>query len=450
LSKSSSGSLAMSKKTQDKMTICDLGVDSANRRPCGVVLLVTLVVLSVLAMVGYTLTSRVSAQRHRDNYIIDYSKARYACDSAVKYALATLEDVNEAELIARPNEPDFSDVFALSDEQYQELLDWWAATKGLERNGGLETPTGTQDMNDVNDINLGGSFGMFGPGESNDANSIQVRGPYGPPWPLVAEPMEFEIGSAKVTIAIEDENAKYPLGWAMLDDDELKREAEASFETFCEWMGLESWDIDLLKSQLSQVKDVRKFKIDFQPIKKRTPTRAPARRGRSQGRRATRTRYRITTISPQQQLAEQTTDFARLFHCSLIDTETLARPTIVSDEREESALKYTGLWATVKVSVNTAPRHVLEAAFTFGGDAKEIAEQIIQERRIKPFKDIEELRSKLLRYSTSVEKCERFITTKSDSFTIRVTASSGVAKASAVIAVRKEGKNVKKVGVVSG
>ena len=149
-------------------------------------------------------------------------------------------------------------------------------------------------------------------------------------------------------------------------------------------------------------------------------------------------------------MAEQTTDFARLFHCSLIDTETLARPSGISVEREESALKYTSLWATVRVNVNTAPRHVLEAAFTFGGDAKEIAEQIIQERRIKPFNNIEELRTKLLRYSTSIEKCEKFITTRSDSFTIRVTASSGVAKASAVIAVRKEGKNAKQVGIVSG
>ncbi|HEC02357.1 MAG TPA: hypothetical protein ENI81_02375, partial [Phycisphaerales bacterium] len=63
-------------------------VARGNRR--GVVLLVTLVLLIVLSTLGYTLSSRVAAQRHRNQYIIDYTAARYACDSAVRYAIATL------------------------------------------------------------------------------------------------------------------------------------------------------------------------------------------------------------------------------------------------------------------------------------------------------------------------------------------------------------------------
>ncbi|MGD8501381.1 MAG: hypothetical protein PVJ86_12085, partial [Phycisphaerales bacterium] len=65
----------------------------SRKRP-GIVLLVTLVLLVVLATLGYTLSSRVAAQRHRNQYIIDYSKARYGCDSAVKYALATMEEID--------------------------------------------------------------------------------------------------------------------------------------------------------------------------------------------------------------------------------------------------------------------------------------------------------------------------------------------------------------------
>ena len=87
-----------------------------NRR--GIALLVTIVLLVVLSALMFTLSTRMSAQRHRDRYIIDYQEARYARDSAVKYALATLSDMNTPRLIERPNEPDFSDLFMLDEEQY--------------------------------------------------------------------------------------------------------------------------------------------------------------------------------------------------------------------------------------------------------------------------------------------------------------------------------------------
>jgi hypothetical protein len=48
----------------------------------GIVLLVTLVLLVVLSALMVTLSTRMSAQRHRNQYIIDYQSARYACDSA--------------------------------------------------------------------------------------------------------------------------------------------------------------------------------------------------------------------------------------------------------------------------------------------------------------------------------------------------------------------------------
>ncbi len=145
-----------------------------------------------------------------------------------------------------------------------------------------------------------------------------------------------------------------------------------------------------------------------------------------------------------------TTDFARLFHSSLIDTDVLARPTIVSESRKESALKYMGMWGSNRVNINTAPRQVLEAAFTFGGDYREIAEEIIKRRQEKPFESIEELRKSLFKYSASIEKCQPYITTLSNFFTIRITATSGVAKASTVIALTKNGKEVQTVAIISG
>jgi len=149
-----------------------------------------------------------------------------------------------------------------------------------------------------------------------------------------------------------------------------------------------------------------------------------------------------------QQITEQTTHFAKLFHSSLIDTEVIARPYI--EGRKESALKYMGMWGSRKVNINTAPRHVLEAAFIFGGDQVEIAQEIILRRQIEPFADIEDLKRALLRYGASIGKCEKYITTVSTFFTIRVTAVSGVAKTSSVIAITKEGNKVQRIAVING
>lgn len=450
--------------------------ESTNRCPArsrsGIVLLVTLVLLVLLATLAYTLTARLAAQRHRDQYIIDYSKARYACDSGVKYALATLEGLSP-QLISRPNEPDFSDIFTLDETKYQELLAQWAAQLQLtiavpQESSGTTTDSSpaTRDVNDANDVNdvsdvndLKGDKGWAD--DSNDSGKVKIRGPYGPEWPLVTEPVEFEVGSAAVKIEIEDEDAKYPLGWALLSETEVQREAQAGLETFCEWMGFDAKDIDSLKQELKGVSEVKPFKVNFQPVTVAdgtppapAPTPAPApgtaaSSRRTTVRRTTRTTVTRRTVTAADQLAKQSADFAEIFHSSMVDTELLARPTIISESRKESALKYAGLWGSAAVNVNTAPRHVLEAAFTFGGDASRIADEIIRRRRIKPFTDMGDLKTSLFTYSDSIQKCEKYITTASRFFSIRVTAISGVAEASSIIAITKDGKTIKRIAVIS-
>jgi hypothetical protein len=418
--------------------------DNCRNRP-GIVLLVTLVLLVVLSILGYTLSSRVAAWRHRNQYIIDYQAARYGCDSAVKYTLAMLEDINTPRLVARPNEPDFSDLFTLTEQDYEEFLAQQPAEKTFDRDRSFS------DFGDINEVNYSGRVTDF-----NDANSFTIRGPYGPPWPFVTKPTEFKIGSVKVMIEVEDENAKYPLGWALLSQKNIQREALAGLETFCEWMDVEEEQVDSLKSELKEIGKIKLFKLDFKPIKtieKRTTEEKKTRKSRSRrGRRASRRRRKRPTrktIPVTVQIARQTADFTKLFHSSLIDTEALARPTIISERRKESALKYMGTWGSRKVNINTAPRHVLEAAFVFGGDAKEIAEEIIQRRRIEPFKDIKDLKQALFTYSDSIEKCEKYITMTSRLFTIRVTAVSGVAKASAIVVITRDGKKLERIATIS-
>ena len=430
--------------------------NNSRSRP-GIVLLVTLVLLVVLSTLGYTLSTRVAAQRHRDQYIIDYSSARYGCDSAVKYALATLEDI-DPQLISRPNEPDFSDLFCLSEVEYQEILEQWRIENQMTtfNNGeSFNDMIGITDVDELDDI-ASDEFGIDG---FDGYGSLTISGPYGPPWPFVAEPVEFEVGSAKVRIEIEDENAKYPLGWALLKDGKVKREAEAGFETFCEMTGLDAEQIDTLKTELNEIGKIKLFAVEFKPTTRTTRTLIKTAAGRSSTSKSSsksstsktpRTRVTRKTVKVDEQISEQIAHFAEIFHSSLIDTEALAVPTIVSSSRKESPLKYMGMWGSMKVNINTAPRHVLEAAFIFGGDEVKIAEEIIQQRRIETFADIKDLKTKLFRYSDAIGRCENYITTVSRFFTIKVTAVSGVAKASSVIAITKDGTKVKRIAVING
>ena len=370
--------------------------------------------------------------------------------------MTVLQDINDVKLIDRPNEPDFSDLFAMSEQDYRKMLEDWAEElareKSLSENRSIaETRNETEPNADPNASNFDEDESEYLILAGDEPNALKVKGPYGPEWPFVTEPVEFEIGDAKVKIEIEDENAKYPVGWAMLDDAKVKRESEAGLETFCEWMGYEPNLIGTLEDQFKQVSEIKPFKAKFEPIVKREEA-TPAPRPAARGRRVVTNRavFKTTTVPPGEQIVAQAKDFSKLMQSSLIDTEMLARPTILSEDRRESALKYMGLWGTTQVNINSAPRHVLEAAFAFGGDAEKIADEIIKERRIKPFTDIEDLKKRFFRYSDAIEKSRSYITTASSFFSIHVTVSSGSAKASAVVVVYKDAGRIQRIAIVRG
>lgn len=432
--------------------------------------MMTLVLLVILSIMGYTLTSKVAAMRHREQYIIDYQKARYACDSAIKYTLATLEDINSPKAISRPNEPDFSDLFSLDEQAYQDFLEqWkdWLIEKARERQDSNQSDAdkflgflaktrskNAKDINEVNSLDIEESFAyMDDPNavvyDLNDLGKLEVRGPYGPPWPLIKKPAEFTVGSTKVKVEINDENAKYPLALALLNDKETQKAAEASFMTFCAWSDINDVEAGYFLEQFAKINEIKPFKLDYgdQTVTgKKVVVAEPKRTARGRRNKAAK-----QTIAEKKTIAAEshTAAFAKLFHSSLIDRELLARPIVLSDERKESALKFLDTWGATKVNVNSAPRNVLEAVFSFGGDSVDIADGIIAARRIKPFDDIGDLRKRLFQYTGSITKCEPYITTKSSFFTIEVTAESGVAKASAVIAIINDGTKPRKIAVIS-
>ena len=273
---------------------------------------------------------------------------------------------------------------------------------------------------------------------------------------MATEPMEFEIGSAKVKVEVEDENAKYPLGWVMIADEKLKPIAAAGWATFCEWMGYTADEIGLLNDDLAKIGKMKPFKTEFKqetenvepPANVRSRITRPVPGTSSTAARRTVSRKPVTV---EEQIGRQNKEYAKFLHSSLVNKDLLLRPSILSDTRKECAMKYLGLWASRHVNVNTAPRQVLEAALTFGSaaDAPKIAQEIIQRRREKPIGDVNELKQVASRYSTAIEDCRTFLTAKSSVFTIRVTAVSGVAQVTVMAAVSKEGDKVQPIAIIS-
>jgi len=447
----------------------------AKRNRPALALVVALAILVVLSAVVYTLSLRLAEIKHRQQYIIDYQIARYAGDSAMKYALAKVKKIR-LKLIKRENKLDFSDLFTMDRDEYTEYLYDWAQTladeKGIENlsadlqsfldpdaevrtDNSLYDPLGDligglnkTDPNELDD----GWMDQTSPYRFTEPNELEIPGPYGPIWPYVKEPIEFEIGSAKIKITIEDENAKMPLTWAITTEKNVNRRAQAALETFCQWMQMETYQIKDLADQLEGITEIKQFRLDLKDITatKKTPARSRSRRsGRrtsSRSKRPTRTTTTKTTI---RSAVGHTTDFAKLLHSSMLDTETLAAPLPDTGNRLESPMKYLALWGSQRVNINSAPRHVLEAAFTFGGDAEDITEEIIQLRRERPFKDLKDLKSRLYGFNDSIKKTTPYITTVSTYLSIRVTATSGRARSAAIATVIKNGNKVERIAIIT-
>ena len=348
----------------------------------GLALVVVLVILVVLASIVYSLSAKIATAEHRKQYFIDYQNAQYAANSAIKYALVNLKNIKPT-LIDRTESPDFSDLFTLDKFEYQEMLDEWAIAQTEKLMLELEEfdNSSEEEQNDLldqfssllglsdNAINLSKEEILLYLEDDIpliDPNDLQIPGPYGQPWPQIAESVEFEINNAKITIQYEDENAKMPLIWAITTDKKINRQAQAALETFAEWMQMDAEQIEGLALQLDDIAEIKQFTINPKDIVRttRVPVKTPVTRGRRTSRR-TRTTTRTKTIKTTVRSAiGHTTDFAKLLHSPMIDTDALSIPLPNTGKRHETPVKYLALWGSQKVNINTAPRHILEAAGT--------------------------------------------------------------------------------------
>jgi len=447
----------------------------------GFILLVTMIVLVVLATLTTGLSLALSMSKRRQEYMIEYQRARYGLDSAMKYILNEFPK-QRFNLTERQDAPDFSDLFLMDRDEYAAfIVDWSATATDEQLESVLKEDASLSNYSEpVNPESLltgllslfGGGAGedvntpsepLYNPNEDDlylvelDPNDVVVPGPYGPPWPLAADPIELEIGPCRVTITIEDENAKMPLSWLVTSSAQVNDQAQDALKTFCEWM---SWDSDRLRelettiqTAMDEVYKEKIFKLNAGPIvppTSRTQTTTRTTSASQRTRRVT-TRQRTQTARTTQTAATQarpaiahTTDFAKLFNSSMLDREILAQPLPDTGERVESPLKYLSLWGAQHVNINTAPRHVLQATFALVMDSFQIGELtqlIIDKRKEAPFKNLNELKDLGGLDSETMRRLGSYVTTTSTFFKIRIDSQSGSASTSAVATVVKEGRN---------
>ncbi len=456
-------------------------IEKPRRR--GLVLAVVLMILVALTALAAALSLSVKQTQRRVNYMIDYQRARYACDSALKYILSVLPE-QQYRVISREGLPDFSDLFWLSEEDYAAYLQAWldiAEDDKIQQVMDLSGLTEEEEPAPQPELSLAEVLAAFvrrmtDPNAASELPSeepepidplkLVVPGPYGQPWPLVSKPIELNFGEAVVTIEIEDENAKMPLGWAASGN----KAAKAALTTFCEWMSMKPDEIEELHKQCARIQEQKTFVIDPQPILIKVRTAAAAQQAAQQAPQPAGTTFRTTRrlpgqtpeqiAPPQTQLAAQSSDilrpaiahaadFGKLFHSSLLDLEGLARSRIDTGKRNESPLKYLALWGSQEVNINTAPRQVLEAAFMMAAEKpEELAKAVIEQRQSKPFSTLRELEELVPEETSNLRSAAPYLTTQSVFFQIRIISRCGNARCAAVATVFKDQKQVETLAVL--
>ncbi|MHC5083559.1 MAG: hypothetical protein ACYTET_06435 [Planctomycetota bacterium] len=467
-----------------------LADNSFAAKPKGFALLVTLIVLVVLASLMTGLSIQLTMANRRQEYMIEYQRSRYGLDSAIKYILSDLKD-QKFVVESREGKPDFSDIFYYDSQDYAAYIAGWAETATDEQlDAAMKAGAGMKEIEQVSIADMVSNIqGLFGTGDSNepaaastptndldamddpmamsddedfylyelDPNDIEVPGPYGVDWPYVIEPIELEMGPCEIMITIEDENAKMPLSWMVTNLKETNQQASASLEIFCEWMGIDRTDMEDIQTQMEEIYAKKVFTVNPSPIilKKTTSTRSSnfkSTRARSSRRKTTRQPTSTTkTVTKTRPASAHRTDFAKLFHSSLLDQGILNAPRVQAGERIETAKKYLGLWGSQRVNVNTAPRHVLEAAFmlaTTWDEARMLADEVIQKRMVEPIKNVKDIQEIGMLDTETYNNLKNYISTTSTFFMVRVTSRSGNASASAVVTVIKEGKQVQKLAIL--
>jgi len=382
----------------------------SNKR--GFVLLLTLMVLIILATLIVQFQADTALHVRASGFRLEKIQCKYAAESGLMVASHLINDIMTTQrkrpTTKQPAEPE--------PEPKQEPTD------------------GSVDPNSIID-----------PDGITDPNAMLEK-----LLDVAAEPLAFlldrqtvEIGPATVEIEIQDENSKLPVLWALKSPYKSGKDKDKKLiQNLAELLDIPVSTMDFAESKAMEIAgklDIPDAEITVRSIyrtrnrrrDKKTGKVVTAKKRPSSQKiwRASRKPFRQKELSElREQRRETMALFGKQWNKTLEqdrDGELLTEPLI---DRAGSFSDYLGVWGHDKININTAPAEVLEAAFKTMGMTSEMAQAIVDYRQRKLFANTSELQ-KATKINTNMYRALRIIvTTRSDTFTIKIKAKYGRAK----------------------
>lgn len=371
------------------------------RRQRGIVLLLTLLVLLILASVIVRFVADTTLSLRAGSYRLQQQQCRYAAESGM---------IIGSKLISQK-------ILETSQERAKKQ----AATD----------PNGTSDQldtaaSDPNDPNKPLP-------DPNKTAETTVK----PEWPpYVIDRQTMDIGEAKVTIEIHDENAKWPLLWVLRPP--YKTGARESLgDALQDWARACGAD-SILGVQTLRLAETVGSGLDLPPAEyeidpNNASSGANSQNQTSSSRRKGRSRNRKRTTYSQQ-MAEQEKRhqmmgvFAELWHDQLrrnLDYKDLTKHLRDQDYAYADSLSS---WGASQININTAPPDLLADIFGPLGLTKDMANVIAEKRKTQPFNNPAELSDTISLNTQQVEAISRLCVVETDTYSVHVIAQLGRAQ----------------------
>jgi len=312
----------------------------ATRRGAGVTLLLTLIALTILAVVIVQFQADAALEIRASQYRLERQQCRYAAESAIIMGQMMLQQ--HLSQRRRPVRP---------------------AAKPEEPLEGSAEPNALAEPNDVEEA-------LKDAKAATPAHLLMTR--------------DVTIGGVQVTIELHDENAKWPMMWLLrspFESGSSTSHARRTFEEYGEWVGAPAKEVESAGELAATLGEPLNL------------PEAPVGMGVGRGRvvaRKGRTVYaeRVKQAALRRHLMDV---FAARWQEQLLTDPKQAYLRQALEDRAGSLNDYLSIWSTNALNVNTAPLELLEAVFKPAGLTGEKLTALDTHRKKTPLKNIGEL-----------------------------------------------------------
>ncbi len=291
-----------------------------------------------------------------------------------------------------------------------------------EGTGEMTDPNLYGDPNDPNS--------QYDPNDPN-SGSMQLTAA-NPESPFLVYSKTIEVGEATVEIEIHDENAKWPMVWALTSPFENDRDGRLTREKLNLLGGWLGADEEVMQEVAGLARELgKKVKVPTSDVTVAT-AKGDASKEKTTGK-TSRSRTRTVQkkrIGYQKRLAERDSRYQAMGQFASQWQDAILHNTEYEALKEEmrqegSALEYLGIWGNTKVNVNNASAEVLQAALEPIGITADLAQAIVEQRKTKAIANITALNDLVPSDNRLREALGSLADVKSDTFSIHVTARLG-------------------------